>query len=173
MHTRLHAYAHSPIHRHNRTRTHTNTHMHETALVSYPMSKQTEMRGSGWVVDTTIVVPCPALECDAISNPSSAGMLACFVCLFFFFFCAMVGVTCQNRKLLRWTPHCAHPIVPFSSLPVVLFAWAWNAEQPRFASYCCAEQSRKGKQPALESNASSPSTATSIITSTTDSTCFI
>ena len=76
MHTRLHAYAHSPIHRHNRTRTHTNTHMHETALVSYPMSKQTEMRGSGWVVDTTIVVPCPALECDAISNPSSAGMLA-------------------------------------------------------------------------------------------------
>ena len=115
MHTRLHAYAHSPIHRHNRTRTHTNTHMHETALVSYPMSKQTEMRGSGWVVDTTIVVPCPALECDAISNPSSAGMLACFVCLFFFFFCAMVGVTCQNRKLLRWTPHCAHPIVSFSS----------------------------------------------------------
>ena len=165
-HTHTHPFTGTIAHAHTQTRTCTRQLWYLTQCQSKP--KCEEVAGS-WTQQSL----CRAPHLSATRFQTHQALACLLVCLLFFFFCAMVGVTCQNRKLLRWTPHCAHPIVPFSSLPVVLFAWAWNAEQPRFASYCCAEQSRKGKQPALESNASSPSTATSIITSTTDSTCFI
>ena len=111
MHTRLHAYAHSHAHAH----AHAHLHAHARASFGYLTQCQSKPKCEEVAGSWTQQSLCRAPHLSATRFQTHQALACLLVCLLFFFFCAMVGVTCQNRKLLRWTPHCAHPIVSFSS----------------------------------------------------------